>query len=191
MGRRSAHYYRRFSGWGLATFFALRTFIMDSLLRICTVSTQHFGDSLRRLHFGMKVEVTIKIGCNIKCWMSEPLLDRLHGYSVCKQQTGTWMTKIMESNVFELIFLNDVLEVRSHKVWRDQLRICQRVILTLFSHQWYEPLYISTEDFAKSGRFFPCFFLQKEKISVLHIFLYSFSCKMIYSLSFCFAILIR
>ena len=121
MGRRSAHYYRRFSGWGLATFFALRTFIMDSLLRICTVSTQHFGDSLRRLHFGMKVEVTIKIGCNIKCWMSEPLLDRLHGYSVCKQQTGTWMTKIMESNVFELIFLNDVLEVRSHKVWRDQL----------------------------------------------------------------------
>ena len=26
------------------------------------------------------------------------------------------MTKIMESNVFELIFLNDVLEVRSHKV---------------------------------------------------------------------------
>ena len=31
------------------------------------------------------------------------------------------MTKIMESNVFELIFLNDVLEVRSHKVWRDQL----------------------------------------------------------------------
>lgn len=80
MGRRSAHYYRRFSGWGLATFFALRTFIMDSLLRICTVSTQHFGDSLRRLHFGMKVEVTIKIGCNIKCWMSEPLLDCLHGY---------------------------------------------------------------------------------------------------------------
>ena len=70
-------------------------------------------------------------------------------------------------------------------------RICQRVILTLFSHQWYESLYISTEDFAKSGRFFPCFFLQKEKISVLHIFLYSFSCKMIYSLSFCFAILIR
>lgn len=121
MGRRSAHYYRRFSGWGLATFFALRTFIMDSLLRICTVSTQHFGDSLRRLHFGMKVEVTIKIGCNIKCWMSKPLLDRLHGYSVCKQQTGTWMTKIMESNVFELIFLNDVLEVRSHKVWRNQL----------------------------------------------------------------------
>ena len=27
----------------------------------------------------------------------------------------------MESNVIELIFLNDGLEVRSHKVWRDQL----------------------------------------------------------------------
>ena len=31
------------------------------------------------------------------------------------------MTKIMESNVFELIFLNDVLEVSSYKVWRNQL----------------------------------------------------------------------
>ena len=70
-------------------------------------------------------------------------------------------------------------------------RICQRVIRTRFRDQWYEPLYLSTEDFAKSGRIFPYFFLQKEKISVLHIFLHSFSCKMIYSLSFCLAILIR
>ncbi len=69
--------------------------------------------------------------------------------------------------------------------------ICQQVIRTSQMDKWYEPLYLSTEDFAKSGRISLNFLLQKRKISILHIFLYSFSCKMIYSLSFCFAILIR
>lgn len=43
----------------------------------------------------------------------------------------------------------------------------------------YEPLYISTEDFGKTGKIFPIFLLQKRKISDMHKFSYSFSCMMI------------
>ena len=60
-------------------------------------------------------------------------------------------------------------------------RICQGLDL----------LYLSTEDFEFSGKIFANFFLQKRKISRLHNFVYSVSCMMMYSLSFCFAILIR
>ena len=57
--------------------------------------------------------------------------------------------------------------------------ICEGVIRTPQTDKRYEPLYISTEDFVKTGKIFPNFLLQKRKISDMHKFIYSFSCMMI------------
>ena len=65
--------------------------------------------------------------------------------------------------------------------------ICQQVIRTSQMAMWYEPLYPSTEDFSFWTKILRIFFFQKGKIGTLNKYVYSFSCKMMYSFSFCFA----
>jgi len=60
-----------------------------------------------------------------------------------------------------------------------------------FNVCFINPLHFTTVKIGKVGKIFGIFFFKKKEISIMHKAVYSFSCKMMYSFSFSFAILRR
>ena len=53
--------------------------------------------------------------------MSEPFLNRFHGNAICQKQTRTGMPQVMETEFLQLMFLNHIPEVVSHKIRSNQI----------------------------------------------------------------------
>jgi hypothetical protein len=67
--------------------------------------------------------MTIKITCDIECRMTKPLLNSLHRNIVCKQKAGTAVTEIMETEHFQTVLLDDLMEVVRYCIGADELSI--------------------------------------------------------------------
>ena len=56
-----------------------------------------------RGEFGTVIQMSVDIGGGGEIAVSQPFLDLLHGYAVGKQQAGTTMAKIMETDVTQAV----------------------------------------------------------------------------------------
>ena len=64
--------------------------------------------------------MTLKVRRDRIVAMSKPLLYRLHRDTVRKQKTGTRMSQIMETQMTESLFGNDIVKTACHIFGRDQ-----------------------------------------------------------------------
>ena len=89
-------------------------------LVLIVLVTESVGNNLSRWDPRFVIEVTIKIGGNVKSRMSEPILNRFHGHAVRKQEACTAMTQIVETQRTELILLDYIFEMPCNVFGRDE-----------------------------------------------------------------------
>ena len=93
----------------------------------------------------------------MECGVSKPLLDCLHKHTISKKQARTRISQIVKTNLFQLVFLDNICEMVSNIVRRDKSSklICADVIF----------IFVIVSAFQNRREVFVLLFLRSQHIS--------------------------
>ena len=80
------------------------------------LSPQRFTHRRAGVRFGDSIEVAVDIGGGAHVAMSEPFLDLLHRYALCKEHRGAGVAKIVEADLLQVMLLQQLSEVSGDEV---------------------------------------------------------------------------
>ena len=87
-------------------------------------SPQRFTHRRAGVCFGDGIEVAIDVRRGAHIAMSEPFLDLLHRHALCKKHRGAGVAKVMESDLLQVMLLQQLPEVSGDEVGIVELAEC-------------------------------------------------------------------
>ena len=83
--------------------------------------------------FGLRIQVSVDVGCGGDVTVAQPFLNLLHGHSLFQQQAGTGVAQIMEPDMPQPVVLQQLGKPFGHCVGKDEVShlIHEQVALVL------------------------------------------------------------